>query len=50
MLYMCNKCKNLYVFTKSEWYRNTVRCTKCDGTLVEVTDSEDMSELVSEEK
>ena len=49
-MYICKSCKEISIFTKSDWFRDSVKCTKCGGQLVEVEDIDDMSELVSEEK
>ena len=48
-MYICKNCKEIYIFTKSDWLRDSFKCTKCGGHLVKVEDSDDMSELVSEE-
>ena len=52
---MCKKkCPNIlcipFIFKKLDWYRDSVKCTKCGGQLIKVEDIDDMSELVSEEK
>ena len=49
-MYICKKCKEIFIFKKLDWYRDSVKCTKCDGQLIKVEDIDDMSELVSEEK
>ena len=49
-MYICKNCKEISIFTKSDWFRDSGKCTKCGGQLVEVDDIDDMSELVSEEK
>ena len=49
-MYVCKNCKEIFIFTKSDWYRDSGKCTKCGGQLIKVEDIDDMSELVSEEK
>ena len=48
-MYICKNCKEIFIFTKEDWYRDPGKCTKCDGQLIKVEDSDDMSEIVSEE-
>ena len=49
-MYICKNCKEIFIFTKSDWFRDSVKCTKCNRQLIKVEDIDDMSELVSEEK
>ena len=49
-MYICKNCKEIFIFTKLDWFRDSVKCIKCGGQLIKVEDSDDMSELVSEEK
>ena len=48
-MYICKNCKGIFIFTKSDWYRDSGKCTKCGGQLTKVEDIDDISELVSEE-
>ena len=49
-MYICKNCKEIFIFTKLDWFRDSVKCTKCGGLLTKVEDIDGMSELVSEEK
>ena len=49
-MYICKNCKEIFIFTKFDWFRDSVKCIKCGGQLIKVEDIDDMSELVSEEK
>ena len=48
-MYICKNCKEIFIFTKLDWFRDSAKCTKCGGQLIKVEDIDDMSELVSEE-
>jgi rRNA maturation endonuclease Nob1 len=49
-MYVCNNCKQISIFTKIDLCIESIKCTKCGGQFIKVEDTDDMSEIVSEEK